>query len=594
MKQIYWLASLFLCLSFCGCNKDELVTDGSQGAPSIIFDDESGGIYTVKTGRELTVSPVFKNVEDAIITWTLNGKIVCREQSYTAVWQDLGEHYVKVKAVNSAGKAEEEIRVDVVELTPPAIELKVPAEGLKIVVNTEYTFEPVFAFDDLDGFKVEWLIDDIPMGTGRSLVWHPTELGKHSVVIRASNADGNTEKELEVEVVETVPYKVNFPTPSYFQTSTVRYTFAGRPVFLRPYLQYFENPTFSWKVNGEEVECSSQMYKFVPAQSGRYTVTVIAKDGFSGTEVAEDVVVDCVTGTEMDRLRPASTSSSYRQAKVYEYVPAPGQFIGESRDFPNVITDIEEANAWAESRLERQAYVSLGSLGGYVVVGFDHSIPVKGLEYDFAVIGNAFSTSNEPGVVWVMQDINGNGLPDDEWYELRGSETGKDETRQMLGITYFRPALAHRNVPWVDTDGNTGSVEYNTYHIQDSYYPTWIKNDSYTLYGTKLASHNKLDPATGYWSNEPYLWGYADNIGTDCLGGDSWSGSGQRNGFKISNAMYADLTTVPLKYIDFIKVQSGVCAISGALGEISTEVFGFQDLSILPSKSNIKKTRKQK
>lgn len=35
-----------------------------------------------------------------------------------------------------------------------------------------------------------------------------------------------------------------------------------------------------------------------------------------------------------------------------------------------------------------------------------------------------------------------------------------------------------------------------------------------------------------------------------------------------------------LKYIDFVKVQVGVNAKSGPLGEVSTEVFSFADLSI--------------
>ena len=69
----------------------------------------------------------------------------------------------------------------------------------------------------------------------------------------------------------------------------------------------------------------------------------------------------------------------------------------------------------------------LGGWGGYIVVGFDHSIENKG-GYDFSIKGNAFDSSNEPGIVWVMQDVNGDGLPNDEWYELKGSEYGKPET----------------------------------------------------------------------------------------------------------------------------------------------------------------------
>ena len=56
-------------------------------------------------------------------------------------------------------------------------------------------------------------------------------------------------------------------------------------------------------------------------------------------------------------------------------------------------------------------------------------------------------------------------------------------------------------------------------------------------------------------------------------------GSGQRNGFKISNAIHADGTEANLQYIDFIKVQCGVLAKSGWLGEVSTEVFSFEDLT---------------
>ena len=91
-----------------------------------------------------------------------------------------------------------------------------------------------------------------------------------------------------------------------------------------------------------------------------------------------------------------------------------------------------EACAYAEERLRSEAYVSLGGFGGYVVVGFDHSIDNKVGEYDFGITGNSFAGSSEPGIVWVMQDENGNGLPDDTWYELKGSETGKPETSKLF------------------------------------------------------------------------------------------------------------------------------------------------------------------
>ena len=88
-----------------------------------------------------------------------------------------------------------------------------------------------------------------------------------------------------------------------------------------------------------------------------------------------------------------------------------------------------EACTYAEERINQTAYVSLGGFGGYIIVGFDHSIVNDG-DYNIAITGNAFDGSSEPGIVWVMQDENGDGLPNDTWYELRGSEYGKAEAWQ--------------------------------------------------------------------------------------------------------------------------------------------------------------------
>ena len=58
--------------------------------------------------------------------------------------------------------------------------------------------------------------------------------------------------------------------------------------------------------------------------------------------------------------------------------------------------------------------------------------------------------SAEPGIVFVSKDANGNGKPDDEWYELKGSEYGKDTETREYEITYYRPNLANQNVFWKD------------------------------------------------------------------------------------------------------------------------------------------------
>ncbi len=95
--------------------------------------------------------------------------------------------------------------------------------------------------------------------------------------------------------------------------------------------------------------------------------------------------------------------------------------------------------------------------------------------YNFSITGNAFKGSSEPGIVYVMQDTNGNTLPDDEWYELKGSEYGKEETVQDYAVTYYRPTYSGADVQWKDNQGVKGKIDYlKPYHDQPSYYPAWI------------------------------------------------------------------------------------------------------------------------
>ena len=304
----------------------------------------------------------------------------------------------------------------------------------------------------------------------------------------------------------------------------------------------------------------------------------------------KDEIIQSVTVTVPGEgnFRPATAASSATSTRVYEWTPAPGQFINETTMIQSISGDVtpEKAAEWAQKRLDDRLYVSLGGFGGYIVVGFDHSIANSKGSYDFAIMGNSYFNeatgqggSNEPGIVYVMQDTNGNGLPDDTWYELRGSETGKPGTMRDYAVTYTRPSAPGSDVQWTDNKGNSGTISYIGFvHTQDYYYPLWIKSDSYTLTGTCLAARTSQYASTGMWNNNPYEWGYADNMGQDNT--ETVYGK-QCNRFRISDAINADGTDASLSYIDFVKVQTGVNSKAGALGEVSTEVFGFADLSIL-------------
>lgn len=562
------------------CSKDGVIE--VTLAPEIVIDTETG-IYTVKVGHELTIVPVYKNVgSQPVYQWKVGDKTVASTPTLTYQWDTVGQYYVVVTVTTDGGRASEEMRVDVVDLAKPVISLPIGDEGLTVLKNTDYVIAPEISNSNVEGFKVRWSVNGVVMGNEPVFTFNRGAAGEYKVTVTAENIDGSDTREFIITVVDKLPELLSFPTPGYSIESTDRYTFAGRPVCLSPIVDGIVPTRWTWTVNGVKQNCNQSMFLFTPDTPGDYQVTVEVDGGVTAT-----VKVVCVSGSEDSRYRAAGASSSPTSTTVFEWIPAPGQFIGETvtGGMTGKETTLDLANQWAQERLKSNNYVSLGGFGGYIVVGFDHSIAKGSAEYDFAITCNAFLNattndggSNEPGIVYVMQDVNGNGLPDDEWYELRGSETGKATTVSDYAVTYYRPAGAKMSVQWTDNQGGTGSIDYLAdYHTQNYYYPAWIKAESYTLRGTRLESRTTQNATTGYWDLWKYDWGYADNMGSDNIKSSS---GGPRNGFKISNAMMANQSAVDLKYIDFIKVQTGVNSKAGWLGEVSTEVFGFEDLNM--------------
>ena len=256
--------------------------------------------------------------------------------------------------------------------------------------------------------------------------------------------------------------------------------------------------------------------------------------------------------------------------KVFEYCPAPGQFMGDSQTvgFSGNERTVADAVVYAQGRLEAGKLISLGGFGGYIVVGLGRKIDnIAGA--DFAVRANGTATSSEPGIVWVMRDDNGNGLPDDTWCELKGSRSGAENTVYGYSVTYFRPSGEGEPVRWIDSQGVEGQIDYiESQHNQPSYFPTWITEESYTLTGTCIATQNYYDEARGIWIQPPYEWGYVDNY-TD----KDWISTDRAvNTFDISKAVDATGEPQVFDHIDFIKIQTAVNGKGGVTGEISTEI----------------------
>jgi len=270
-------------------------------------------------------------------------------------------------------------------------------------------------------------------------------------------------------------------------------------------------------------------------------------------------------------IRPVTDSSSPYISAVFDYQPAPGQFVNESIGTPAGARKIVGGTT---------EVLHLGAFGGYVVFGFDHSILNKN-GADLAIYGNPVKPPvelSEPGIVMVSRDENRNGRPDDAWYELAGSEYGAATTIKHYRVTYYNPGGV-KDVPWKDSQGRSGAVLINSFH-NHSYYPLFAANqDSISFEGTLLKSTSGVLPGTSTYVNTGFAWGYADNWGTDAVK-DSYA-TNLYNSFDISWAVNSNGETVTLPAIDFVKVYTGQQDKGDpAVGEVSTEIRGAVDLNM--------------
>ena len=588
-RRIYFLLSALTVVIMSSCNIDDVITTSLP--PEIVLDSETG-IYTIKQGRELLIAPTYENAEGAEYSWSLDGEVICTAPSLMFTQDTIGEYYITLSVSTEAGTDSEEIRVDVVELEIPTVSIS-GAMQQTIAVGTSIEFASSIRSTSLET-SLEWHINNEYAGSEPTLRFQAQERGSYTITATATNEDGMHSDTVEVTVLhpEEMPFEWEFEKNAY-------HTVVGRKLLIKPSrASNLNDVRYEWRVvEGEStddiVQGTDSTFVFQTTGEGTYTIvgTATYTDNSNVTTLERTFQVLVYAEGKFYRARGASSNANWN--KVYEYTPAPGQFINELKTggFDGTQTTPERDIAYAEARMSETNqkgepypnYVSLGGFGGYMIVGFDHSIDNSG-EYDIAILGNSFSGSSEPGIVWVMQDENGDGMPNDTWYELAGSETGKEETIQNYAVTYYRPSGPYMPVQWSDNLGNKGEIDYlMAYHRQEFYYPLWIESDSYTLTGTCLKARNYDRSGKGtYWVNAEYDWGYADNFSPiDRLSGDdNANADANANHFKISNAIDFECQPVDLKFIDFVKVQVGVNAKSGWLGEISTEVFGFYDYNM--------------
>ena len=298
------------------------------------------------------------------------------------------------------------------------------------------------------------------------------------------------------------------------------------------------------------------------------------------------------TMTVMSVLLASAGNSPYI-AHVYDYLPAPGQFVNIFPAYKPGYTQ-DSINAQLEASLcgGLGGSVSLGSYGGYIIFGFDHPV-INKHGYDVKIHGNAMQSqavpdqmggSCEPGIIMVGVDMDDDGVPSaaDRWYEIKGSDY--DRCQHGFEVTYFKPDENKERVPhpnwrfindieyvhWTSNDAELGDgyVWRNIFHSQP-YWPLWIEDTVITMRGTRLPN-SSIDMSGGNGNNwfQPFFGeGYVDNLPNNL-----------EPGFMIDWAIDEDGNPVRLDHIDFIKVYCAQLDYCGWLGEVSTEICGAEDL----------------
>lgn len=298
--------------------------------------------------------------------------------------------------------------------------------------------------------------------------------------------------------------------------------------------------------------------------------------------------------------KPPKEGSSPYITQVLEYRPGVGQFVNKLPKYEDGDTEVTmRGKALEVLKGDNLGIITLGAWGGYVTVGFDHTIENKPGFRDFLVQGNTFSGWGEPGIIYVAYDKNKNGRPDaDEWYEIAGEahrnllgipwleaqrKRGKDVAfYRDYEVTYHRPTNEGKPqtdlpeyIRWVDNKGASGYIHKNRFHDQ-TYYPAWISTPTYTLRGTRLPQngYNSKDDGTELHILQPFAYGYADNATNDS----------DDAAIDIAWAVDRQGKPVQLPGIDFVRIQTGVLQDNGWIGECSTEVAGVLDLHLLGRK----------
>ena len=150
--------------------------------------------------------------------------------------------------------------------------------------------------------------------------------------------------------------------------------------------------TYAWTLNGESIPGGKRL-EYMFSEIGEYELVLTVSQGNISYSYPVNVSVSLEQPDTPDEPETPgdSTPKTPYITKVFDFLPAVGQFT-------NTLPEYEEGDTQKTMNEKvlrsignnRKGMISLGGFGGYVVVGFDHTIENKAGLRDFRVLANAF------------------------------------------------------------------------------------------------------------------------------------------------------------------------------------------------------------
>lgn len=327
----------------------------------------------------------------------------------------------------------------------------------------------------------------------------------------------------------------------------------------------FDPKTYEYAANAT----SDEVYVYAMPKSPNAIVKIndqdVAIGDFIKLEKPELITITVKVGSNTNTYKLGINKPSAAQTpKLYEFLPAPGQFTNASNYGGINAKKYEDFNL----------LVSYGGFGGYMTLYFEEPIkndPKHLYGVDFITGGNPvnYGGFEEPGGVMVAQDKDKDGKPD-KWYVLAGSEHYEDTTVWNYKKTYYSDGK------WEDNLGNEGTMESSAKYPLQEFYPLVKIEDSTTYDGTIILRTQEeynaripMNDAFGYFDVNPKSTGSFYNPYSPDKTGDPMD---------ISWAVDENGLPVYLEEVSFVKLYSANSVYFPAINEKSPEG-GFRGFS---------------